>query len=266
MIEARSKELLLEQIIDISNQAAEKILEIYHNQNDHISFDEGHFPITAADQAAHDVIFSKLSNLTPTIPIVSEEGDLQEVDGPEFWLVDPLDGTKEFIQRNGEFTVNIALIQNGTPILGVVCVPKLGLTYASIVGEGAFKIVLNGQPKPIQVNLKMDNGMIVVGSRNHSNSSDENKFLSHVTNSQLIQVGSSLKFCLIAEGAAHIYPRFGRTMEWDTAAGQAILMAAGGLVTSTQGLLLSYGKKGFENPHFIASASNDLLKDLKYGN
>lgn len=266
MIEARSKEFLLEQIIGISNQAAEKILEIYHCQIDHISFDEGHFPITAADRAAHDIIFSKLSNLTPTIPIVSEEGDLQEVVGAEFWLVDPLDGTKEFIQRNGEFTVNIALIQNGTPVLGVVCVPTLGLTYASLVGEGAFKIALNDQPKPIQVNLKMDNGMIVVGSRNHRNSSDENKFLSLVPNSQFIQVGSSLKFCLIAEGTAHIYPRFGRTMEWDTAAGQAILMGAGGLVTSTQGLPLTYGKKGFENPHFIAFASNDLQKDLHYGN
>jgi 3'(2'), 5'-bisphosphate nucleotidase len=266
LIKGSSKEFLLEQIIDISNQAAEKILEIYYSQLNHISFDEDHFPTTAADHAAHDIIFSKLSNLTPEVPIVSEEGDVQKVDTPEFWLVDPLDGTKEFIQRNGEFTVNIALIQNGIPILGVVCAPTLQLTYAGIVGERAFKIALNNPPKLIQVNLRMDNGIIVVGSRSHSNSSYENKFLSLFPNNQLIKVGSSLKFCLIAEGVAHIYPRFGRTMEWDTAAGQAVLMAAGGLVTSPQGIILTYGKEGFENPHFIALASNDLLERVQNGN
>lgn len=266
MIADSPKEFLLKQIVDISNQAAEKILEIYHNQNNHISFDENNFPTTTADQVAHDIIFSKLSKLTPTIPIVSEEGKVQKIDEPEFWLVDPLDGTKEFIQRNGEFTVNIALIKNGIPDLGVVCAPTLELTYAGIVGERAVKIALNKQPEPIQVNLKIDNGIIVVGSRNHSNSSHENKFLSSLPNSRHIKVGSSLKFCLIAEGVAHLYPRFGRTMEWDTAAGQAVLMAAGGLVTSPQGIILTYGKEGFVNPHFIASASDNLIKMVQHGN
>jgi 3'(2'), 5'-bisphosphate nucleotidase len=250
---------LLKSVIGIAHQAGKKILENYLEPLD-VSYKEDNSPITIADKEAHEHILLKLQDLTPDIPIVSEEGGNQDVKESEFWLVDPLDGTKEFIQRNDEFTVNISLIKDNLPILGVVCAPALSITYGGIVGDRAFKITSDGKCALIQVQPNASKGIIVVASRNHGDCSREEKFLSLLPNSNLMKVGSSLKFCKIAEGAAHMYPRFGRTMEWDTAAGQAILMAAGGFIYSIEGNILTYGKKDWENPCFVAASSIDLLR------
>lgn len=250
---------LLNELINLSWEAARPILEIY-NEDFEVAIKSDKSPVTEADIVSHGIIFKGLSHLTPHIPIVSEEdSDLPSVASDIFWLVDPLDGTKEFISHNGEFTVNIALIEKGQPVLGVVRAPALGVCYAGIVGQGAFKIMFDAREKQFPIRsiskVALGNDVIkVVGSRSHGDPSLMDDFLSNYKNHEFIPVGSSLKFCHLAEGMAHIYPRFGRTMEWDTAAGQAVLMAAGGSVCSLDGTPLKYGKLGFENPPFIAKA------------
>ncbi len=248
---------LLDSVIEIAYEAGEKILEIY-NSPTQVSYKDDNSPLTEADIVSHNLIVSKLEKLTPDIPIISEEGEEREIDSAHFWLVDPLDGTKEFIDRNGEFTINIALVENKLAKLGVIFAPALGQLYAGIAGSHAFKIDGGAEKTPIQVQPNV-NEVIVVGSRRHGDVDQMNKILAQVNCNTIHPTGSSLKFCKIAEGTAHLYPRFGRTMEWDTAAGQAILMAAGGCVTTLTGETLSYGKKGFENPHFMALPSFDFL-------
>jgi len=255
------QEKLLDNIINISYQAGRAILEIYHTPFFDVSFKEDSSPITQADTLATDLICAALTKLTPNIPIVCEEIENKSINGNVFWLVDPLDGTKEFINRNDEFTVNIALIENNLPVLGIVYVPALNLLYGGIVGEGAFK-ELEGQRLPIHVQSTTTSEMIVVCSRSHGDLEQIKTFLPSFVKSSFLAVGSSLKFCKVAEGSAHLYPRLGRTMEWDTAAGQAILMAAGGCVTSLAGDTLIYGKKNFENPHFIASPAIGFLNNV----
>ncbi|MEX1108017.1 MAG: 3'(2'),5'-bisphosphate nucleotidase CysQ [Dongiaceae bacterium] len=217
-------------------------------------------PVTDADDAAERIILPVLEDLLPGVPTVSEEAVSREGApdiGPagatrRFWLVDPLDGTKEFLSRNGEFTVNVALIVDATPLLGAVHLPALGTTYIGIVGMGATVETTEGQRRDITARVPPNEGVTVLASRSHGNDAALDVFLKDTRIADRINAGSSLKFCRIAEGIADIYPRLGRTMEWDTAAGQAVLAAAGGSVCRTDGTPLTYGKPGFENPHFVA--------------
>lgn len=212
-------------------------------------------PLTEADLAAHRYIVDKLPSIDPRIPVVSEEDSESAVHRkPEgrFWLVDPLDGTKEFISRRDEFTVNIALIEEGRPVLGVVYAPALDLMYCGAVGEGAWKTKA-GHTEAIRVNDRTEVPVRVVASRSHLNA-ETGRLIESLGECELVQVGSSLKFCLVAEGSADIYPRLGPTCEWDTAAAQAVVEAAGGAVTMLDGTPLRYGKPDLLNPHFIAAS------------
>ena len=210
-------------------------------------------PVTDADEAAERLIVAGLQALDPEIPIVAEElfaaGQAPEVGQGPFWLVDPLDGTKEFISRNGEFTVNIALIRDGRPVEGIVLAPALPVVYFT-QGGAAYRAEGDEEPTAIRVAAADDDGEIAVVSRSHY-SAETADFLAAYHVSEERAAGSSLKFGLIASGVATLYPRLGRTMEWDTAAGDAVVRAAGGSVRTLDGEPLRYGKPGFENPHFI---------------
>ena len=224
-------------------------------------------PVTEADRAAEALITPALRHLLPGVPVVAEEaaaaGDLPAIEAAgRFWLVDPLDGTKEFVNRNGDFTVNIALIENGAPVLGVVFAPVPGDLYTGIVGAGA-RLARPGEPeRAIVAREAPESGWIAVGSRNHYDPAVEGPFLAGFPIGERRSRGSSLKFGLVAEGLADIYPRIGPTCEWDTAAGHAVLLAAGGRVeeigggghgeTPGGGKPLGYGKPGFRNPPFVA--------------
>ena len=215
-------------------------------------------PVTAADQAAEDIILPALRHLTPDIPVVSEEeaskGLSPDVTGARFWLVDPLDGTKEFLSGNGEFTVNIALIEDGAPVLGVVVVPALGETYAGAEPGSASLKNADGERR-IRVRTVPDEGLTVVGSRSHGDAAAMESFLGRRKVANFRAAGSSLKLCLIARGEADLYPRLGTTMEWDIAAGHAVLRAAGGFVRTLDGGEFRYGKPEYRNPHFAASST-----------
>lgn len=212
-------------------------------------------PVTEADERAEILITKGLRTLSPEVPIVAEEavaaGQVPAI-GPRFWLVDPLDGTKEFVSRNGEFTVNVALIEDGAPVLGVVHAPALNRLFAGVAGVGAWVEDGSGR-RPIQCRRPPAAGLTVVASRSHGDARALEAFLAGRPVASLANAGSSLKLCLVAAGEADLYPRLGRTMEWDIAAGHAVLAAAGGTVTDLQGRPLRYGKPGFENPHFVAS-------------
>lgn len=214
-------------------------------------------PVTAADQAANDLIVAALAQLTPKIPIVSEEGDtnLDQPDRP-FWLVDPLDGTKEFIAGNGEFTVNIALIENRAPVLGVVYAPALDRLFFSTGPDHAFQY-RDGRPVRIRTRDADPTALVALASRSHLDDRTQAYLKEHAI-AEIKQIGSSLKFCLIAAGEADIYPRFGPTMEWDTAAGHAILAAAGGSVTTVDGGPFLYAKRSLRNPDFVARGGRSV--------
>ena len=214
-------------------------------------------PVTAADEAAERLILPALRSLTPAIPAISEEeaaaGLSPSVVGQEFWLVDPLDGTREFIRRNGEFTVNIALIRDGRPALGLVHVPVTGVTYLA-AGPGTATRRSANASRPIAVRIPPPAGLTVIGSRSHGNDPAVDTFLADLGRpvAERRTAGSSLKLCLVAEGEADLYPRFGTTMEWDIAAGHAVLLAAGGRVDTLDGAPLGYGKPEYRNPNFAA--------------
>jgi 3'(2'), 5'-bisphosphate nucleotidase len=246
---------------DLAVDAAREIMRIYAGDlGERTKVDKS--PVTDADHAAEAVIVAGLRALTPDVPVVAEEemasgrlpGQNVGSRGDAFWLVDPLDGTKEFIKRNGEFTVNIALVQDGEPTLGVVLAPATGLLWRGAVGLGADKCELGGAFTAIQTRTPPPEGLIAFASRSTAIYSDLDIWFRNngLTVAERKQAGSSLKFCLIAEGVGDIYPRFGPTCEWDTAAGHAVLDAAGGEVVTTDGKPLGYGKPGFRNPHFIA--------------
>jgi 3'(2'), 5'-bisphosphate nucleotidase len=248
-------ERLLPEIVKLAEQAAAVILQ--HYAGDAAARRKADAsPVTAADEAAEAVILAGLAELTPAIPVVAEEtvaaGHVPALDAGPFWLVDPLDGTKEFISKNGEFTVNIALIEGHEPVLGVVLAPALGKVWWGARGHGAMaRDGKNGAPaRKIAVRLRPARP-VAVASRSHADPQTE-AFLDAAGVAERISAGSSLKFCLVAEGKADLYPRFGRTMEWDTAAGHAVLSAAGGQVTTRDGAPFLYRKPGFENPGFIA--------------
>jgi 3'(2'), 5'-bisphosphate nucleotidase len=247
---------LLDAVADIARRAGALILEVYATDFS-VRGKADTSPVTEADERAEQLIVPALRALDATVPVVAEEavaaGDNPAV-GEWFWLVDPLDGTREFINRNGEFTVNIALVHRGLPVLGVVLAPALGRLFAGAAGQGAY-LEEGGTRRAIRCRPVPDAGLTVVASRSHGDAAALDAFLAGRRVAALANAGSSLKLCLVAAGEADLYPRLGRTMEWDIAAGHAVLAAAGGQVTALDGAPLCYGKPGFENPHFVASAA-----------
>ena len=250
----------IQDIISLSEAAGAKILEIYADETrfEVVDFKADDSPLTMADKAAHEVIAAGLAQLTPDVPVLSEEGKAIPYDTrrhwQQFWLVDPLDGTKEFIKRNGEFTVNIALISAGKPIMGVVHVPVQGTTYYGEVEKGAFIKNADNQVNSISPNdVQMHAANLrLVASRSHM-SPEVEAYVKQFANPQIVSMGSSLKFMVVAEGKADIYPRLAPTMEWDTGAAQAVLEAAGGSVINHETQLpLTYNKENLLNPHFVA--------------
>ena len=244
---------LLAELTPLIYEAGELVMRVYATDFQ-VEIKGDASPVTIADQCAEKVIFEGLRRIAPDIPVVGEEaasaGDIPDVSN-RFWLVDPIDGTKEFISRNGEFTVNIALVDHGIPVLGLVLAPALGTLYAGAVGVGAW-VEVGRERRSIAARSVPADGLTVVGSRHHGNDVAVDAFLAGRAVTAHRTVGSSLKLCLLAEGLADVYPRFGRTMEWDTAAGDAVLRAAGGSVQTLAGAPLGYGKPGFENPDFAA--------------
>lgn len=250
---------LLEAIAKIARQAGAAILEVY-DSDFAVEAKADDSPITAADRRAHEIIRAALEQLPGERPILSEEARTlpweQRRQWREYWLVDPLDGTKEFIQRNGQFTVNIALVRLGRPVLGVVHVPVQGVSYGGVVGQGAWKESAGGERQPIAVRPLGDGPVRVVGSRSHRGP-DLDGYLERLGEHEMVPMGSSLKFCIIAEGAADVYPRLGPTSEWDTAAAEAVLVAAGGQVVASNGQPMAYNKgPDLLNPWFIASGDD----------
>ena len=248
---------LLDSVISIAQKAGSEILEIYNSDKftDSIEFKDDNSPLTIADKASNDIIINKLKELDSTIPILSEEGkDIPystRKNWEKFWLVDPLDGTKEFIKRNGEFTVNIALIEKDSPIMGVVYAPVLNTTWYGSKDTGSY-VLKDEESQEIKVN-NLDQAIIkVVSSRSHANNPKLEEYLNQFSNYELIKMGSSIKMCLVADGTAHYYPRFGPTMEWDTGAAHAVVKYAGGNIynINTNNELI-YNKDNLLNPGFI---------------
>ncbi len=243
----------LKQIVPVAYEAGEAIMAFYKVGHS-VKIKPDGSPVTDADKASEDIILLALTRITPDIPIVSEEaaaaGSIPKT-GKRFWLVDPLDGTKEMIKRNGEFTINIALIEEGRPVLGVVYAPALQKLFAGAEGCGAF-MESDGKSRRIACRPVPAEGLTVVVSRTHG---DDNVMCQFLTGRKIMtrrKIGSSLKLCLIASGEADLYPRLGETMEWDIAAGDAIIRAAGGNVTTLDGNPLEYGKPSYKNAPFVA--------------
>lgn len=249
------RKALLDALTPAVREAGEEILAVYASDFT-VRLKDDASPVTAADERAEAILIPALSRLTPGVPVVAEEaiaaGCAAQV-GPLFWLVDPLDGTREFVSRNGEFTVNVALIEDGHPTLGLVLAPALGRLFAGAHDVGAFVEDAQGR-RTIACRKPPAQGLTVLTSRSHGDDAALEAFLAGRKVAAVRHAGSSLKLCLIAAGEADLYPRLARTMEWDIAAGDAILRAAGGMVTTLAGPPLTYGKPGFENPHFVAAA------------
>jgi 3'(2'), 5'-bisphosphate nucleotidase len=249
-----TREQLLETARHAALRAGEAILEVYATAFD-VQQKTDNTPVTEADLASERIIVAMLTEAAPEIPIASEE--LVEAEGlpawaARFWVVDPLDGTKEFIARNGEFAVSIALVEEGIPILGVIHGPALGITYTASGPGNATRQKNGGKPEPIHASGPRPDGLVVIHSRSHENSRRLAEFLQPYQVLERKKCGSALKFGVIAAGGADLYPRFGTTMEWDTAGGQAILEAAGGRVETLSGAPLRYGKPGLKNDGFLA--------------
>ena len=249
-------EQLISSTVEIAKLAGEGITEIYNSDFDY-QLKKDLSPITAADNLSHIIITKRLKILTPEIPILSEENcDIPykiRANWTKYWLVDPLDGTKEFIKRNGEFTVNIALIENNTPIFGVIHLPVTSETYWGSQVNGSFYSSGNNDVKEIRVSENHQNPIRLVASRSHP-SEMLNSLLKKIVDYEIIEVGSSIKFCQIASGQADCYPRFGPASEWDTAAGEAIVSSAGGHVVAASGNSMKYNvKEEYLNPNFIVS-------------
>jgi len=262
---------LIEPIVTLSIEAGQRILEVYSTDFDVQEKDDAS-PLTMADLASHRAIAAGLQALTPNIPVISEESGLPAFEvrsnWERYWLIDPLDGTKEFVNRNGEFTVNIALIENSCPVFGVVHVPVSGVTYTGCRGVGADKRSPEGGKLAIEVAGKSATPARVVGSRSHRGKSLD-AYLDNLGEFEMLSMGSSLKFCLVAEGSADIYPRLGPTSEWDTAAAQAVVEQAGGQVVKLDGAPLRYNEEEeILNPHFLVIGPCDrdwlsLLPDTR---
>ena len=256
--------LLIEPVVALAEKAGRAILEVYSSEFD-VQSKADESPLTQADLASHHCIAAGLERLTPGIPIISEESGLPEFaersQWPRYWLIDPLDGTREFVNRNGEFTVNIALIDGHRPVLGVVHVPVQGKTFVGCEGVGAYVRTGDEAPHAIRVSDASGDPVRVVGSRSHRGASLD-AYLDALGDHDLVPMGSSLKFCVVAEGGADIYPRLGPTSEWDTAAAQAVVEQAGGSVVTLDGKPMKYNAKdAILNPHFfvIGAADRDWL-------
>jgi len=252
---------LLPGVINIARQAGDKIIEIY-NRDFSVLQKKDDSPVTEADMAAHAIIDDGLEEIAPEYPLLSEESASIPFEDRSrweyYWLVDPLDGTREFINRNGEFTVNIALIENHRAILGVVYAPAFSRCYYAALGHGAFKQEGKGQAVQIHVQKQKHDKTIVAGSRSHRGKSLI-RFLKNLGDHELLAVGSALKSCLVAEGKADIYPRLGPTSEWDTAAAQCIVEEAGGRITDTTMQSLPYNSKAsLLNPEFFVFGDNSV--------
>jgi 3'(2'), 5'-bisphosphate nucleotidase len=246
---------LLESVSTIALDAGQVVMEVY-NSDFAVNAKDDKSPVTEADVRAERLILERLQALTPDIPIISEEASAaghQPKVGDVFWLVDPLDGTKEFIRRNGEFTVNIGLIRDGQPVLGVVHAPAIGQSYRGAGAATAQRKQGDGDWTRIRCRRQPEEGLTVLTSRSHGSGAQLDGWLAEHKIAGQVTAGSSLKFCVVAAGEADAYPRFGNTCEWDTAAAHAVLLAAGGSVVEAEdGLPLSYGKTNFLNPFFIA--------------
>ena len=253
-------ENLISEVIGIAKLAGKRILEIYEDESlFEVESKADNSPLTRADREANDIICKGLEKLNPNIPIISEENksiDYSKRSKFEYcWMVDPLDGTKEFIKRNGEFTVNIALIKDQTSIAGVVYAPVKNKLYYAIKGNGAYRVINENFEKIESIQFKnSDPYLKIVCSRSHINEMTQD-YISQFNSPEKVATGSSLKFLIIAEGQAHIYPRLGPTMEWDTAAAQIILEESGGkMFVHESGEEMKYNKENLLNPHFIAEA------------
>lgn len=244
---------LVDAVIPIARQAGGAILEMYDSPVEATTKADG-TPVTKADAEAEAIILAGLASLTPEIPIVSEENAASHAlhQSERFWLVDPLDGTKEFLKpdRNGSFTVNVALIEHSVPVLGVVYAPALDRMFTGVAGAGANEIC-NGQTHKCRVRPVPGSGPVAVASASHRDMETDAWLTEHEIEA-VVSIGSSLKFCLVAAGEADVYPRFGPTMEWDTAAGDAVLRAARGRTTDAHGAPFRYGKPAYRNGAFIA--------------
>jgi len=258
-----SDDQLLDALIGAAIEAGRAVSDIYRSDFK-VQVKSDASPVTAADHAAEAIILKHLAAIAPSIPVIAEEsvaaGHIPKT-AREFFLVDPLDGTKEFVHRRGDFTVNIALIRDGAPIFGVVYAPATSRLFAG--NASSHKAVQADQDpydpqraeiKSIRVRSVPEAGITAVASRSHR-TPETDSYLAQYTVADVVSVGSSLKFCLIAAGEADLYPRLGPTMEWDTAAGHAVLLAAGGMVIAEDAAPLRYGKPEFRNPSFIASGS-----------
>ena len=249
------------QIAAIAKRAAAAIMAIYEGPFE-VRTKADRTPLTLADERSEALIAAALDVLTPGIAIVGEEATARGEAAfagaapPLFWLVDPLDGTREFAARNGQFAVCIALIAEGRPVLGAVMAPHEGIVWSGAVGIGAFRQVKDGAETPIRARPKPASGLVVVSSRSHS-SNAEDAYLDGHRIGEHRRIGSAIKFGLLAEGSADLYPRFGPTCEWDTAAGEALLVAAGGRMARPDGRPLGYGKRDFKNPDFVATGAWD---------
>ncbi len=258
---------LLEKTLNIALKAGKAILDIYEKgtENSVLEIKGDGSPLTLADRRAHQLIQAALQKLDASIPIMSEESGKdtfeQRMNWQKFWLVDPLDGTKEFIKGNGEFTVNIALIEHGVPILGVVHTPVKDTSHFAATDIGAFKKKGSSKPRRLAVRTFTANEAIMVASRSHA-ATEVARFRYNLEQAtghvESISMGSSLKICLIAEGVADIYPRLGATSEWDTAAAQCVLDVAGGQITDLKGQPLKYHKADILNPWFLASGDKTI--------
>ena len=245
---------MLDRVGRIAKRAGKEILKIYQTDFK-VDAKADKSPVTEADRVAEALIIRSIrEGITDKLPIVGEEsvaaGNVPAVADTAFWLVDPLDGTKEFVSKNGEFTVNIAIVENGRPVLGVVHSPVTQQTYWG-AAVGSFAQMGDAAERVIKCRKPPAAGLVAMVSRSH-NTPEVDAYLKKFKIARQQSAGSALKFCLVAEGVADIYPRFGRTMEWDTAAGHAVLRFAGGQVEDLDGNELAYGKPGFENPHFVA--------------
>lgn len=254
-------ETFLKNVVAISEIAGKAIMEVYSSSDIGITYKNGGSPLTIADKKAHCVILEQLKKISPDIPVLSEESSNIPYNVRKswktYWLVDPLDGTKEFIKKNDEFTVNIALIDNKSVMLGVVHAPALNITYFAEKGKGSFKKNSKGFEEKSEIHSSdcLRGRLKIVASRSHGSRIQE-QFLLKIGDADFISMGSSLKLCLVAEGKAHLYPRLGPTMEWDTAAAQCIVESAGGYVTDLNQQSLVYNKPDLLNPYFMVSGSS----------
>lgn len=259
---------LLPQIVSLADKAGHAIMEIYADSAGVVVTKADDSPLTQADLISDRIIRTGLSDLGLNFPLLSEELEqapyVERQSWQHFWLIDPLDGTKEFIQRNGEFTVNIALVENGVPILGVVYAPALDVSYYGALGVGSFVRRSDGRAETIEVKpYTEDEPLKVVLSRSHTDDRTR-KFLDTLGGHECTSMGSSLKICLVAEGKAHLYPRLGPTMEWDTAAAQAVLSFAGGRIQDREGRQLKYNKPDLRNVEFFVHCEHEVLSKTIY--